>query len=89
LTWHGRAVHSGAVARTDGTSPRRALFTDERGTGLRASWHEQRGAVVLSLWREDVCVGTFQLRPEEAGRLAGFLAGHLGDAAERGERRAG
>jgi len=74
------------VVRTDGTAPRRALFADERGTGLRASWHEQRGEVVLSLWREDVCVGTFQLRPEEAGRLAGFLAAHLGDAAERVER---
>jgi len=82
-------LHSGEVARTDGTAPRRSLFTDERGTGLRASWHEQRGVVVLSLWRDDVCVGTFKLRPEEAGRLAGFLVGHLGDAAERAERQAG
>lgn len=74
------------MARTDGTAPRRALFSDTRGTGLRASWHEARGEVVLSLWRDDVCVGTFQLRPEEAGRLAGFLAAHLGDAAERADR---
>ncbi len=71
------------MASTGQTPPRRALFTDQRGSGLRASWHEERETVVLSLWREDVCVGTFQLRPEDARRFAAFLTGHVDQAAER------
>jgi hypothetical protein len=63
------------------TTPRRVLFADERGVGLRVSWHHEHSVVLLSLWREDVCVGTFRLPPEEAERLDSFLAGHL-DAAE-------
>lgn len=62
--------------------PLRALFTDERGAGLRTSWHPERGVLILSLWRADVCIGTFTMTPDEAERLGGFLAGHL-DAAER------
>lgn len=69
------------VAGTTGSTPRRTLFVDERGVGLRTSWHPERG-VVLSLWREDVCVGTFSLEPEEAGRLVAFLGAHLGSAAQ-------
>jgi hypothetical protein len=37
---------------------------------------------MLSLWRGDVCVGTFAMTPEDAERLGAFLAGHL-DAADR------
>ena len=58
------------------TPPRRALFSDGR-RGLRASWHPDRDVAVLSLWQSDLCVGTFRLAPEEALRLAEFLAGHL------------
>jgi hypothetical protein len=56
---------------------RRTLFTDERGHGLRVSWHPERAVMVLSMWRDDVCVGTFQLPPEELERLASFLASHI------------
>jgi len=58
--------------------PRRALFSDGR-RGLRASWHGDRGVVVLSLWQEDLCVGTFTVPPEDARRLAAFLTGHADD----------
>lgn len=53
---------------------RRELFTDHRGVGLRVSWHPDKGVVVLSLWKDDVCAATFHLPLEDAGRLAGFLA---------------
>jgi hypothetical protein len=60
-----------------GGGPRRALFSDERGTGLRATWHPERDLAVLSLWRDDVCVGTFRLTRADAARLVAFLHDHL------------
>ena len=53
---------------------------DERGIGLRATWHLDRGFVNVSLWRDDRGVETFHLTPAEAGRLVGFLASGLGNA---------
>lgn len=61
--------------------PRRTLFIDERGAGMRVTWHAERGFVVLSLWHDDTCVGSFRLTVEEAARLASFLVGHLGTLA--------
>jgi hypothetical protein len=58
--------------------PRRALFVDERGTGLRVSWHAERSVTVLSLWHEDVCVATARLPVTDTARLASFLVEHLG-----------
>lgn len=58
----------------------RHFALDERGVGLRATWHLDRGFVNLSLWSGDRCVQTFHLSPVEAGRLVGFLAGVLADA---------
>ena len=60
----------------------RLLAIDERGVGLRATWHLDRGFLNVSLWRDDVCVETFHLAPNEAARLATFLADGLFDAAE-------
>ncbi|HVM19423.1 MAG TPA: hypothetical protein VM307_05650 [Egibacteraceae bacterium] len=62
--------------------PRRELFVDARGSALRASWHEDRGVAVVSLWHDDQCVGSVRLSPQEAGRLAKFLLGHLAALAE-------
>lgn len=61
--------------------PRRTLFIDERGTGMRVTWHADRGFAVLSLWHGDVCAGTVRLPTDEATRLATFLVAHLGDLA--------
>ena len=57
-------------------------FGDARdGTrALRASWHDELGCVVVSLWRGDACVGTTRLTPAEAARLAGALAAGLASA---------
>ena len=58
-------------------------FVDDRGNGLRATWHPERGIVNLSLWRDDRCVETFWLPVADAGRLVSFLADSLTDAALR------
>jgi hypothetical protein len=60
----------------------RLVAIDERGIGMRATWHLDRGFLNLSLWRDDTCVETFHLTPAEAGRLAAFIAEGLFDAAE-------
>lgn len=71
-------MEAGAVYRPPAHC--RHLAVDERGVGLRATWHLDRGFLNLSLWREDRCVETFHLTPAEAGRLVGFLATGLADA---------
>jgi hypothetical protein len=52
----------------------RELFIDERDTGLRVTWHPEREFVVLSVWRDDVCTGTFRLPIEDVPRLSALLA---------------
>ena len=59
---------------------RRHLAIDERGIGLRATWHLERGFLNLSLWRDDRCVETFHLTPAEAARLVDFLVSGLAGA---------
>lgn len=63
---------------------RRELITDGVHSALRATWHEEAGYVVISLWREDTCVATSHLTPNEAGRLAMFITGGLADLAQAG-----
>ena len=50
-----------------------ALFVDDRGQALRVTWHAEAGVAVLSIWREDHCVGTVRLGAGDARRLADFL----------------
>lgn len=63
----------------------RHLAMDERGVGLRATWHTDRAFVNISLWRDDTCVETFHLTPAEAAQLVGFLADGLADLARTPE----
>ena len=60
---------------------RRELFVDGRGSAMRATWHEEEGLAVVSLWHGDGCVGTVRLDPQDSARLAQFLVGHLGELA--------
>ena len=55
------------------------VFLDARGTtrGMRVSWHAELGIVVVSLWRDDTCIGTLQLPREEVPRLIAALADGL------------
>ena len=60
-----------------------AVFLDGRGDdrALRLSWHTEPDAgadlVVLSMWRENVCVGTFRLAAEEVPAVIAFLSSGL------------
>ena len=42
---------------------KRQVFDDVRGEGrrLRVSWHGDDGLVVLSMWHDNECTGTFRL----------------------------
>jgi hypothetical protein len=55
------------------------MFLDERGAGLRVTWHPERDQVVLSVWQGDSCVGTFRMWVQDVPRLSGLLAAALGD----------
>jgi hypothetical protein len=51
------------------------LFLDDRGEQrtLRLTWHREVDLVVLSLWREGRCTGTFRLRVSEVPALISAL----------------
>ncbi|QIG45321.1 hypothetical protein G5V58_23490 [Nocardioides anomalus] len=52
-----------------------SIFLDARGVdrALRVSWHSEQDLVVLSLWRDNVCTGTFRLAVEEVPQLIDLL----------------
>jgi hypothetical protein len=58
---------------------------DARGDGraIRISTHPEAGLLNLSLWREDTCVGTARLRPDEAATLVAGLTDGLAELAAR------
>jgi len=51
------------------------VFLDARGNGraLRLTWHHEVDLVVLSLWREDFCAGTFRLCAEDVNAFIDAL----------------
>ena len=69
-----------------------SIFLDARGgdRALRVSWHQEAGLVVLSLWRENVCAGSFRLAIDEVPDLIEMLRAGLvrsyDDARDRLER---
>jgi hypothetical protein len=67
------------VENTSALPGRRDVFLDERGTGLRVTWHPERDLVVLSVWQGDGCIGTFRMSVQDIPRLSGLLAAALGD----------
>jgi hypothetical protein len=54
---------------------------DQRGAdrGLRVTSHPDEGVVVISLWHDDRCTGSFQLPVAECARMIAVLAAGLGD----------
>jgi hypothetical protein len=52
-----------------------SIFLDARGgdRALRVSWHSEADLVVLSLWRDNVCVATFRLSIDEVPELIDML----------------
>jgi hypothetical protein len=67
------------VGNVQGLPARRDVFVDQRGAGLRVTWHPERDMVVLSVWHEDRCAGTFRMPVQDVPRLSGLLAATLGD----------
>jgi hypothetical protein len=58
---------------------------DDRGDGraVRVSTHAEAGLLVVSLWRDDICVGTVRLPPGEAAAVAAALTDGLAELADR------
>jgi hypothetical protein len=60
-------------------------IADQRGggRGVRVSSHLEAGLLVLSTWKEDACVATVRLLPDEAAALVAGIAEGLGRLAAR------
>ena len=58
---------------------------DARGDrrAVRVSPHADENVVNLSVWRDDVCVGTVRLSPAEASALVSGLSDGLAELAQR------
>ncbi|MDP3891374.1 hypothetical protein [Nocardioides sp.] len=56
-----------------------SVLVDARGgdRALRTSWHHEDGLLVLSLWRSNVCVGSFRLAIDEVPELIDTLVAGL------------
>jgi hypothetical protein len=65
------------------------IFLDARGghRALRVSWHPEAELVVLSLWRDDICAGSFRLPVDEVPRLIDLLRTGLDEAYDAALRR--
>ncbi len=65
------------------------VFLDPRGDdrSLRVTWHQERQVVVLSLWRDNVCAGTFRLAADEVPELIALLRKGLDDAYDTARQR--
>lgn len=59
-----------------------SIYVDARGgsRALRVSWHHESDLVVLSLWRNDVCAGSFRLLVDEVPDLIDQLRAGLDTA---------
>ena len=67
-----------------GMHPRRLSIPDARGRGatLRVTKHPEQHKVVLSHWRDGVCVASTPVELSEVPGLIGVLADALGDAVD-------
>ena len=66
-----------------------SVFFDARGgdRALRVSWHSEAEMVVLSLWRDNVCIGSFRLSVDEVPDLIDLLREGLDAAYDDASRR--
>lgn len=65
------------------------VFLDPRGAdrSLRVTWHQDSQLVVLSLWRDNVCAGTFRLAADEVPDLIAMLRAGLDQAYDAARER--
>ena len=66
-----------------------SVFLDPRGEdrSLRVTWHQDAQLVVLSLWRDNVCAGTFRLSADEVPDLIALLRQGLDQAYDAARER--
>ena len=66
-----------------------SVFLDPRGEdrSLRVTWHQDSQLVVLSLWRDNVCAGTFRLAADEVPDLIALLRQGLDEAYDAARER--
>lgn len=66
-----------------------SIFPDLRGDdrSLRVSWHRESQVVVLSLWRDNLCVGTFRVGADEVPDLIASLRDGLDQAYDAARER--
>ena len=66
-----------------------AVFQDPRGEdrSLRVTWHQESLLVVLSLWRDNVCAGTFRLAADEVPDLIEMLRKGLDESYDAARER--
>jgi hypothetical protein len=69
---------------------RRDIVLDERGDGraLRVTWHHDAGVAVVSVWRQDRCVGTVHVAAEDVPGLVAVLTDGLAEGYAVGHRAA-
>jgi len=67
------------------------VFLDPRGDerALRVSWHAEAGVVVLSLWRDNVCAGSFRLAASDVPEMIEVLREALDASYRHAPTRAG
>ena len=72
-------AHDGSVSVVRPLPETGSIFLDARGgdRALRVSWHPEAGVVVLSLWRDDVCAGSFRLAVDEVPEMIDVLRSAL------------
>jgi hypothetical protein len=75
----GKRHHVGMPADT--SHPHGEVFLDARGEGraLRLTWHHEADVVVLSLWRDQICAGTFRLSAADVSDFVDALIEGLRD----------
>jgi len=66
-----------------------SVFLDPRGEdrSLRVTWHQDAQLVVLSLWRDNVCAGTFRLSADEVPDLIALRRQGLDQAYDAARER--
>ncbi|WP_372736619.1 hypothetical protein [Nocardioides sp.] len=70
------------MADSAGLPATSSVVLDARGPdrALRLSWHAEADVVVLSMWRENLCTGTFRLAVDDVPAVIAFLSTGLGAA---------
>jgi hypothetical protein len=82
-------AHHGSVPAVRPFPDEGSIYLDARGgdRALRVTWHQESGLVVLSLWRENVCSGSFRLAIDEVPDLINVLRAGLARSYESARNR--